>query len=348
MPAIRCPAASAWLVSLMNAASCTDIDACVHDPNQRNFANIRNSILQVTNGTLPANYRVPHLGSSPLPSSSPSYHGHAGMASSDPYGSGHSPAHGRPPHFAHQGLQFKPSPFYQIESALGDVRQCEGASRRFPFFFFFFCALRCAATEPRHRLTRPRAAMAQHRNSIAIVIRASQYPDLQRCLSDPTMRVLVFCAASNYDVQDVAFPYQCEIKVNGGEIKANLRGLKNKPGSTRPVDITAYLRLKPPTYGNSLEFTYALTSKVRATWSDPGPASRRRLLTSVHSDSTWPCTFARPSLRRRSRPASRAAVASQRSRSSEKVRVPRLVRPASRARGRGGACAFWPGAHRPY
>ena len=106
--------------------------------------------------------------------------------------------------------------------------------------------------------------MAQHRNSITIVVRSSQYPDLQRCLDDPTMRVMIFCAANNYGIQDVAFPYQCEIKVNGGEVKANLRGLKNKPGSTRPVDITDLLRLKPPTYGNSLEFTYALTSKVRS------------------------------------------------------------------------------------
>ncbi|CAK7238139.1 E3 SUMO-protein ligase pli1 [Sporothrix eucalyptigena] len=204
------------------------IDASVHDPNQRNFINMRNSILQVTNGTLPANYRIPNLSNASLPSS-PSYNGQSGMSSPYQYNNSHASINGRPQHFSHQGLQFKPSPFYQIETALGDVRQCE--------------------------------AMAQHRNSITIVIRASQYPDLQRCLADPTMRVMIFCAANNYDVQDIAFPYQCEIKVNGGEIKANLRGLKNKPGSTRPVDITDLLRLKPPTYGNSLEFTYALTSK---------------------------------------------------------------------------------------
>ncbi|CAK7227017.1 E3 SUMO-protein ligase pli1 [Sporothrix bragantina] len=206
------------------------IDASVHDPNQRNFINIRNSILQVSNGTMPANYRVPNLSSSSLPSS-PSYNnGHAAAGSPYQYNSnGIASTNGRSQHFSHQGLQFKPSPFYQIETALGDVRQCE--------------------------------AMAQHRNSITIVIRASQYPDLQKCLNDPAMRVMIFCAANNYDVQDIAFPYQCEIKVNGGEIKANLRGLKNKPGSTRPVDITPLVRLKPPTYGNSLEFTYALTSK---------------------------------------------------------------------------------------
>lgn len=62
-------------------------------------------------------------------------------------------------------------------------------------------------------------------------------------------------------MQEVAFPHQSELKVNGGEVKANLRGLKNKPGSTRPVDITKALRLRPK-YTNNVDFTYALTSKA--------------------------------------------------------------------------------------
>ncbi|KAL1888024.1 E3 SUMO-protein ligase pli1 [Sporothrix stenoceras] len=208
------------------------IDASVHDPNQRNYINMRNSILQVTNGSLAAaNHRG---GSYPIPSSPSSYNNtHQASNVSSPYNNGASGHNGagsaRSAIFSHQGLQFKPSPFYEIEMPLGDVRQCE--------------------------------AMAQHRNSITIVVRASQFPDLQRCLTDPNMRIMIFCAANNYGVQDIAFPYQCEIKVNTGEVKANLRGLKNKPGSTRPVDITDLIRLKPPTYGNSLEFTYALTNK---------------------------------------------------------------------------------------
>lgn len=76
------------------------------------------------------------------------------------------------------------------------------------------------------------------------------------------MRVMIFCAADGTGVQDIAFPHQSEIKINGGEIKANLRGLKNRPGSTRPVDITDYLRLRP-NYQNNIEFTYALTNKAR-------------------------------------------------------------------------------------
>lgn len=71
----------------------------------------------------------------------------------------------------------------------------------------------------------------------------------------------MFCASDDSGSQDVAFPHQSELRVNGDEIKANLRGLKNKPGSTRPVDITSALRLRS-NYMNNIEFTYALTNKV--------------------------------------------------------------------------------------
>lgn len=105
------------------------------------------------------------------------------------------------------------------------------------------------------------AVMSQHRNAINISIKLSDHPVLQRCVDDKSYRVMVFCAGDPSGVQDIAFPHQSELKVNGGDIKANLRGLKNKPGSTRPVDITHALRLKPQ-YINNVEFTYALTNKV--------------------------------------------------------------------------------------
>lgn len=107
--------------------------------------------------------------------------------------------------------------------------------------------------------------MQQHRQTVNVYVRTQDYPALQQCVDNPTgMRVMAFCAAGNQGIQDICFPYQSELKVNGGEVKANLRGLKNKPGSTRPVDITSHLRLKPSTYNNNVEFTYALTSKVDA------------------------------------------------------------------------------------
>ena len=105
--------------------------------------------------------------------------------------------------------------------------------------------------------------MQHHRHTVKIPLRVSDHPILARVLREPTLRVMVFCAGEGHGRQDITFPHQSEIKVNGGEVKANLRGLKNKPGSTRPVDITKELRLNIPAYSNSVEMTYALTNKAR-------------------------------------------------------------------------------------
>ena len=85
-----------------------------------------------------------------------------------------------------------------------------------------------------------------------------------RLLRDPTIRVMIYCASdplSPFSKTEISFPYQVEIKVNMDEVKTNLlRGLKNKPGSTRPADITDLLR-KRGGYENTMTVTYALTTK---------------------------------------------------------------------------------------
>ncbi|KAI0195390.1 PINIT domain-containing protein [Xylaria flabelliformis] len=144
-------------------------------------------------------------------------------------------------HQALRDLQFKPSPFYSIISRIGDIRTCD--------------------------------PMNQHRNTIHLSMRVSEHPTLANLANDKSYRVMLFCAADNASVQDIAFPHQSEIKVNGGDVKANLRGLKGKPGTTRPVDITDSLRLKPSNYNNNIEFTYALTHKVKK--HDPSPAATK-------------------------------------------------------------------------
>ena len=104
--------------------------------------------------------------------------------------------------------------------------------------------------------------MSQHRNSVQFTLKVNEHRSLMQCANDKGFRIMVFCAADTQGPQDVAFPHQSEIKVNGGEIRANLRGLKGKAGSTRPVDITDSLRLKQFNYVNNVEFIYALTNKV--------------------------------------------------------------------------------------
>ncbi|KAJ9134469.1 Miz sp-ring zinc finger [Pleurostoma richardsiae] len=206
------------------------INKTVETNNIQRFQEIQKSIYAFKNGTA----NQPMLHGQPFPYSSPrsaSYTSHIsnGMASSyQGYGLGGANGQKSQPHLGHT-FTFKSSPFYEIKYRVGDVKLLE--------------------------------VMTQHRNSVSIQIRAQDHPILSQCLTDPSMRVLAFCAAGNTGFQDIAFPHQAELKVNSGEVKANLRGLKNKPGSTRPVDITDQLRLRQSNYLNNVELVYALTQK---------------------------------------------------------------------------------------
>ncbi|KAI1766403.1 PINIT domain-containing protein [Hypoxylon sp. FL1150] len=129
----------------------------------------------------------------------------------------------------HTDKLFKNTPFYTIESRIGGApHQCQ--------------------------------VMSNHRNTIPITLKASDYPEINRCGTSLPFKVMLFCGSQTTGPQEIEFPHQSEIKVNGEDVKHNLRGLKNKPGSTHPVDITPFLRMKPA-YINNIEFTYALTTK---------------------------------------------------------------------------------------
>ncbi|KAL8791435.1 MAG: hypothetical protein Q9213_000051 [Squamulea squamosa] len=129
-------------------------------------------------------------------------------------------------------LIFKESPFYTILQHLTPVQECKAVVRE--------------AT----------------RDTIECKIILK--PDVaDKLVSEPNLKVMVFCASepiSHFAKVDIAFPHQVEIKVNLDEVKANLRGLKNRAGSTRPADITNLLR-KRANYENSMTLTYALTHK---------------------------------------------------------------------------------------
>ncbi|KAI1053977.1 hypothetical protein LB507_007090 [Fusarium sp. FIESC RH6] len=77
-------------------------------------------------------------------------------------------------------LAFKSSPFYQIEARAGDVKVCD--------------------------------VMAQHRNTVTYPIKLEDHHYLQKCVNDPSYRVMVFCAGDCLGTQEVAFPHQSELK----------------------------------------------------------------------------------------------------------------------------------------
>ena len=107
--------------------------------------------------------------------------------------------------------------------------------------------------------------MNSHRHTAATQLTLNQN-QANQIRNDPSLRIYLFCASDSglgrYEQSDIAFPSQIEVKVNNEEVKANFKGLKNKPGTTRPADITDFVR-KTANYTNSISITYALTQKVR-------------------------------------------------------------------------------------
>jgi E3 SUMO-protein ligase PIAS1 len=146
-------------------------------------------------------------------------------------------------------VTFKDSPFYTVVKSLTSVVECKGAS------WSESDNGDDIDQEPARENTRDTA-------KVFVNLTADVTEQLQQ---DRNFRVMVFCAADNnlppFAQSEIAFPHQVELKCNLDEVKANLRGLKNKPGSTRPADITSFIRRKVG-YLNEVQMTYALTQKV--------------------------------------------------------------------------------------
>lgn len=91
----------------------------------------------------------------------------------------------------------------------------------------------------------------------------------QRLVQDNSLRIMLYCAVAR-DVlsqaeQVITFPHQADpkfdvIRVNREEVRANLKGLKKKPGTTKPADLTSLIR-KQAGFNNEVLFTYAQTTQ---------------------------------------------------------------------------------------
>ncbi|KAG0637707.1 putative SUMO ligase SizA [Tuber brumale] len=151
------------------------------------------------------------------------------MAQTPPYSA---PGYGSP-NTALNRIHFKESPFYSVLAGLTPLETC------------------------------PIMTANRHSVHVSVVLSA---PQLQQISTDKSYRCMVYCAAVDgitaYTKDtDIAFPHQVELRVNDVQISGlNLRGLKNRPGSTRPADITDYLNRKPG-HRNQVTLTYALTQK---------------------------------------------------------------------------------------
>ncbi|KAF9581075.1 SUMO ligase siz1, partial [Lunasporangiospora selenospora] len=125
---------------------------------------------------------------------------------------------------------FKPSPFYEEMQTLSPPRLCTDAKDRTLSVGLPFSVPPMAASH------------------------------LKR---DSSFQIMVFCRCADSPPNTpflMEFPHVCEIKINGRVLEANLRGMKNKPGTVAPANITRLCRLDSAEF-NKIEFVYANSTK---------------------------------------------------------------------------------------
>lgn len=87
--------------------------------------------------------------------------------------------------------------------------------------------------------------------------------DYQNIHNNKNYKLYLFSYERNYrqtTPRQIEFPFLNEISINSHKIKDNVRGIKNKPGTAKPADLTPYL--KPNANDtNILDIVYAQTAK---------------------------------------------------------------------------------------
>lgn len=111
--------------------------------------------------------------------------------------------------------------------------------------------------------------MQSNRSTANVVVNLTELQVQQ--LHEGRYKAMAYCAlldpitTAPGKINDIAFPHSSELRVNGNTVTGvNLRGLKGKPGTTRPADITNSLTLKAG-YKNQVGLMYAMTQKVPQT-----------------------------------------------------------------------------------
>ena len=158
-------------------------------------------------------------------------------------------------------LNFKDSPFFTVVRSLSSVGKCPGTSWN-PERRSRSCLVPATAG--------PYLVPLTHRSAIASETARNTVTALLQKPSDISVgknaKVMIFCTGdppTSHQRAEISFPSQVEVKVDGVELRANFRGLKNRPGSTQPADVTDLVKRNPKSQ-IQITVSYALTNRVRS------------------------------------------------------------------------------------
>ncbi|KAJ7244748.1 PINIT domain-containing protein [Mycena haematopus] len=138
-------------------------------------------------------------------------------------------------------VRFKDSPFLKVLETVGTVQECPESS---------------SATDRRQQ----NLTFNLNNDHIAkLKSDSSKYQLRLFCTSSTFYSHTLSSFRPNAGPCLIEFPPTCEVRVNGVQLGANLKGLKKKPGTAPPPDLSKYIRLTTAT--NKVEMMYVNTQQ---------------------------------------------------------------------------------------
>ncbi|KAK7694737.1 hypothetical protein QCA50_001925 [Cerrena zonata] len=131
-------------------------------------------------------------------------------------------------------IQFKPSPFFRVDRLASSVVEC------------------------------PESASPTDRKQQTVSFLMNSEVAQKLTSQSPTYQLRLYCTSSTFyspgrsvELCAIEFPPTCEVRINGVQLTANLKGLKKKPGTAPPPDIAIpnVLRIAPNA-SNKVEMVY--------------------------------------------------------------------------------------------
>ncbi|KAF8213099.1 PINIT domain-containing protein [Mycena galopus ATCC 62051] len=138
-------------------------------------------------------------------------------------------------------VRFKDSPFFKVLQTVGTVQECPESS---------------SATDRRQQTL---SFNLTNEHIAKLKSDSSKYQLRLFCTSSTFYSHTLSSFRPNAGPCLIEFPPTCEVRVNGVQLGANLKGLKKKPGTAPPPDMSKYIRLTTAT--NKVEMMYVNTQQ---------------------------------------------------------------------------------------
>lgn len=130
------------------------------------------------------------------------------------------------------GMRFKPSPFFRVDQAVSGIVEC------------------------------PESTSSTDRKQQTLTFTLTSEQSMKLNSTTAKFQLRLYCTSNTFYSSGfrpttapcpIEFPPTCEVRVNGVQLTANLKGLKKKPGTAPPADLGKTVR---PTGQNRVEMVY--------------------------------------------------------------------------------------------